>query len=217
MNHTYLKSLFLATLVIPMISFAGEITNETENRYLVAPRQTEKTNTQQEGSSNFFTRTYPTVYFPSGMHCLLSVSAFGDMLDIEDGSRWKISPYDAAKVANWGAQDPIIITQNHRWFSQYSYRIINQATGGILEANLFLGPFKDGPYTRYITSMDMLRGEIVLNDLTRWQVSVLDANEFREWLLYDAVIIGYNSGWDSDCQGLLINVNKNQHIRAAQF
>lgn len=207
MNHTYLKSIFLATL-IPLLGF-------TQEHYPVGERPTEKK--QKESSSSFFTNAYPSAYFPLGMHCLLSVSAFGDSLDIEDGSRWKISPYDAAKVASWGSQDPLIITQNHDWFSSYNYRIINHANGGTLRANLQLGPFKNGPYTRYVQSINTLLGEIVLNDLTRWQVSILDVSALKEWYIHDAIIIGYNSGWDSDCQGLLINVNKNEHIRAAQF
>ncbi len=207
MNHKYLKSIFLA-MIIPTLSFAQE-------HYPVGERPKEKK--EKEVSSNFFINSYPVNYFPLGMHCLLSVSAFGDSLDIEDGSRWKISPYDAAKVASWGSQDPLIITQNHDWFSRYNYRIINHATGGTLVANLHLGPFKNGPYTRYIQSINPLLGEIVLNDLTRWQVSFLDHGSLIEWYVNDAIIIGYNSGWDADCQGLLINVNKNEHIRAAQF
>lgn len=215
MNHTYLKSLFLATVVIPLLSFAGV----NQDRYPVGIRPTPQKEVQQEASANFFSRTYPAVYFPSGMHSLLAVSAWGESIEIEDGSRWKIASYDRSKVASWGAQDPILITQNHRWFSHpFSYRIINQATGGILEAYLELGPFKDGPYTRYIQHIDLLSHEVVLNDATRWQISMQDANDLYSWHLYDAVIIGYNSGWDTETSpGLLINVNKNQHVQVKQF
>lgn len=210
MFHSKFTTLAIATLMLPLMSFADE-----QTRYPVGAKTEKKK--QQETESNYFSRTYPSIYFPSGTHCLLSVSAYGNEIEIEDGSVWSISSYDAPKVAAWGSQDPIIITQNHRWFSRYNYRIINQATGGILEANLRFGPIKNGPYTRYVAGIDYLSGEIILNDLTRWQVSVLDQNDLSGWLVDDAIIVGYNSGWDSDCHGLLINVNKNDHIRAAQY
>lgn len=213
MKHTYLKSFFLASLVIPMLSFANE---EPISRYPVANRIAQHEQ-PKEADSKFFCRSYPPVYYSAGIHNLASISVFGDQVELEDGSVWKVSSYDAPKVATWAAQDPILITQNHRWFSRYNYRIINQFTGSSLEANLFLGPIKDGPYTRYVMAIDPVRGEIYLNDQTRWLVSQFDADTFSDWMLHDAVIIGYNSGWDSSSQGLLINVNMNRCIRAEQY
>jgi hypothetical protein len=207
MKHTYLKSVFLAML-IPFLGFSQE-------HYPVGTRPKEEK--PKEASSSFYSNAYPMAYFPLGMHCLLSVSAAGYSLDIEDGSRWQISPTDAPKLASWGSQDPLIITQNHNWFSNYNYRIINHATGSTLYANLANGPIKNGPYTHYIQSVNSCTGEIVLNDLTSWQVSFLDQASIYDWYINDAVIIGYNSGWDTDCQGLLINVTKKDHVRAAQF
>lgn len=218
MKNTYLKSFFIAAIIAPMLSFATVDQNNenVQERFGVGVRESTQS-IKKEGESKFYSRGYPSVFYSSGTHCVSSVSVFGDQVEIEDGSVWKISSYDAPKVAGWRAQDPLLITQNHRWFSKYNYRIINQATGSTLEANLFLGPIKDGAYTRYVISIDTLRGDIYLNDQTRWHVSVLDADNFADWMLYDAVIIGYNSGWDSDSQGLLINVNMNRNIRAEQF
>jgi hypothetical protein len=162
-------------------------------------------------------RNLPPVYFSPAMHSLAAVSAFGESLELEDGSVWKVSIYDAPKVAMWGSQEPVLITQNTSWFSNYQYCLVNQITGDVLEANLFLGPLKDGPYTRYIVSIDATRGELVLNDHTRWSVSSYDLSAFHDWMLYDTVILGHNSSWDSSSQGLLINVNMNQAVRAKQF
>jgi hypothetical protein len=217
MKHSYLKSFFIATLAFPMLTFADEYAEK--EHYPVAIRnpmaQTELE--IQEGSQKFFSKRYPPVYFPSGAHCLSSISAFGDSLELEDGSTWKISHYDAKKVLSWGAQDPIIITQNHRWFSDFNYRIINQSTGSSLEANLQFGPIKNGPYTRYVTSLDFARGEVILSDQTRWQISDDGIYNFNNWMLLDAVIIGSNSGWDSSCEALLINVTMNESVTAQQF
>ncbi len=215
MKRAYLKSFFILTLTLPMLNFANE--GDAQEHLPVATRETIAPHQEQEASAQFFNNHYPPVYFSPGMHCLTAVSAFGDSVEIEDGSVWKISPHDAPKVSSWGSQDPIITTQNHRWFSKYQYKLINQSTGSTLEANLYLGPIKDGSYTRYVIAVDSSRHELILNDQTRWRISSYDLLSFQEWMLHDAVIIGHNSGWDSECQGLLINVNMNQCIRAEQF
>lgn len=209
MNHTYFKSIFLATL-IPFLGYSQE--HYPVNKHVADKKQ-------KECSSKFFTSAFPTSYFPIGMHSLLSVSAAGTSLDIEDGSRWSIPAYsDRVKIAHWSSQDPLIITQNDQWWPLApTYKIMNHATGEQIRANLQLGPFKNGPYTRYIQTINYQLGEIVLNDLTKWQISILDMDALIDWYISDAVIVGYNTSWDSNCQGLLINVNKNDSIRAAQF
>lgn len=171
----------------------------------------------KEARSGFFFDRYPPVYYSSCVHWLAAVSAFGDSVECEDGSVWKINSYDGYKALNWRASDPLLITQNTRWFSSYSYRIINRNTGSSIEANLFLGPIKNGEFTRYIIAIDPVHGDILLNDNTHWTVSGYDSYVFRDWAVNDAVIIGYNSGWDSSCESILINVNMNNFIRVKQF
>ncbi len=217
MKSRYLKSLFALTLIVPMLSFAEE---QQDNHPVGVRKPAEETTAKEEereGSAGFFGRTYPEVYFPDGTHSIVSVSAFGDVVVIEDGSYFKVSPFDAPKVAGFRAHDPILITQNHSWFSSYDYRIINQSTGSVLEVNLSVGPTVGGIYTRYIIAIDLYRGEIFLNDNTRWQVSSFDMDRFRGWYEGDPVIVGYNSGWDQNYSGILINVSMNQNIRVAPF
>jgi len=172
---------------------------------------------EQEAEAKFYAANMPPVYFESGIHRLAAISAVGDSLEIEDGSVWKISSYDAHKIGNWSSDDVILITQNHRWFSKYNYKIVNRTINSSVEANLYLGPLKEGMFTRYVVALDAYRGELILNDNTRWRVSAYDSISFQDWILHDAIIVGYNSGWDSESQGLLINVNLNTSVRAEQF
>lgn len=223
MKQRYLKQILVCSLLIPMLNFANE-TEETPKtdtptatRIVVGNRPIEQIKETEEGSAQFFGGDYPVLYYPAGVHYIDRFSALGNTVDMEDGAVWKISRYDAPKVLTWSGDHPIMITQNHRWFSQYNYRIINQATGESLEANLYLGPFHNGPYTRYIVSIDLYHGCAILNDGTHWKVSPYDAYLFDQWRLHDTVIIGYNSGYDSSYQGLLINVNMNCSVRAEQF
>lgn len=171
---------------------------------------------QEESCALLFDK-YPSIYCPSAIHYLIAVSGIGDSLEFEDGSVWRISAYDRYKPLSWRANDPVMITQNHRWFSKYKYRIVNANTGSALEANLYLGPIQNGEHTRYIIAIDPVEAILMLSDHTHWEVSPYDRFAFRNWDLEDAVIIGYNSGWDSNSEALLINVNMNQSIRAKQF
>lgn len=209
MKHNYH---FIALLILPFLNFA----NEESPRYPFAVRTAAEQ--KKEGSFQHLRNYYPPVYYGPGEHCIVGVSAFGDSLEIEDGSQWKIAPYDKSIIESWSTQDPILIIQNNSWFSPYSYRIVNPATHTSIAANLFQGPFQNGAYTRYIMAIDPMRGEVRLNDQTKWQIAWNDYEIFREWQPNDAIIIGYNSGWNSSlCHGLLINVTLNRCVRAEQF
>lgn len=211
MCRTYLKSFLFASLTIPLLNFAEENSNIE-----VGGRKQNPMPTSIEAQANYFAE-YPPVYYTRGVHGLAAVAISGESVEFEDGSVWKVSAYDAHKVKHFQMQDPLIVTQNHRWFSRYQYRIINQVTGASLEANLYLGPIKEGIYTNYICEIDQYRGEVYLTDNSRWKVSIYDAALLEKWVLNDPIIIGQNSGWDSACQGLLINVETGNYIRAEQF
>ena len=165
--------------------------------------------------------SYPSSYYPASIHWLSGVAAFGDSIELEDGSIWKVSSYDQYKANNWRAEDPLVITQNHRWFSKYQYRIINKSSGASIETNLYFGPIRNGPYTLYVTSIDTIHNTIKAidgkNEITHWEICSKDWYEFDEWNLNDAMIVGYNSGWSSDYECILINVNMDNCVRAKQF
>ncbi len=197
-----------------MLTFANE--GEALQHNFVGGRAT----TEHEGSSFCICNPYyPPVYYPSDVHWIIAVAASGESLTLEDGSVWKISSYDASKIRGWSSQDALMITQNNAWGSRYLYRIVNQNLNCAVAANLYLNPINDDAHARYVVSIDTIHGELVLSDQTRWKVSSWDSSPFKEWRLNDAVIVGYNSGWDSSCRGLLINVSlkKNQSVRAEQF
>lgn len=216
MKHTNLKSFFLILFAIPFLSFANE--SDTQKNYPVGVRKSTQEGELQDAQASYYTRIYPdVVYFPPAMHSLYAISAYGDTFNLEDGSVWKVSSYDSPVVLRWASQDPILITQNSRWFTKYKYKVVNQATGYSVEANLMLGPIKEGSRTLYINAIDLFRKELILSDQTRWRISSYDTNKFRDWKINDPVILGYNSGWDSDYKGLLINVAMDEYIRAEQY
>lgn len=236
-NYTSITSLALAALLTPFFLLGsetdahvavGERQASTEEMRIL-PVEEESINDESASSERvkndgFFAYvfdSYPTSYYPASIHWLSGVAAFGDSIELEDGSTWKVSSYDQYKANNWRSEDPLVITQNHRWFSKYNYRVINKSSGASVEANLYFGPIKNGIYTLYVTSIDPIKNTIKAingkNEITHWEICSKDWYEFSDWDLNDAIIVGYNSGWDSRYECILVNVNMDNFVRAKQF
>ncbi|MEN9654971.1 MAG: hypothetical protein RL235_1083 [Chlamydiota bacterium] len=215
-----MKSWIVKIVVLLPLLLAAD---EEVLRVPVAERQSEESVVTQDEMSEdevvlgYLYDRYPPVYYPSSAHQVIAISVLGDSVEIEDGSVWKVHPYDNYKVVQWKSNDPLVVTQNHAWFSKYDYRLINNNTGATIEANLHLGPIQQGPYTKYIVSIDDLRNEVMLSDSTHWLISKKDRKRLKNWAIHDAVIVGTNSGSDGSSEALLINVNMNQRARAHQF
>jgi len=226
------KSFALLTFLAPLLLISSEnpshvpvasremssgAQEQFQNQIEEQKEESEAEPLKNEVRCGFVFDRYPSMNYSSTVHWLAGASAQGDALEIEDGSVWKISSYDSYKILSWRMDDPILITQNTRWFSSYNYKIVNRATGTSIEANLFLGPLEFGLFTKYVEFIDWTMGDVVLSDGTHYQISNYDSSLLRDWEAGDAVIVGYNSGWDSNCESILINVNMNHFIRGKQF
>jgi hypothetical protein len=164
-----------------------------------------------------FSNQYPPVYYPASCHWIIKISALGDSLEIEDGSVWELNSRDGHKALYWRSRNPIMITQNTSWFSNYKYRILNQQSGESIESNLVLGPFAQGEYTNLISIMDKHNGALALTDNSNLQICSSDLKTFYNWSEGQSIIIGVNSGWHSHYDLILINVNMNDFVRARQY
>lgn len=183
---------------------------------------------------------YPSSSHSSSLHWIQQAPQANDLLEMEDGSLWRIHSYDLEKTRAWASPEvsslkerrkeqrlggereeapshPLIITQNSRWFTSYPYRIVNKNTGESVEATLYLGPKRGSEWALSISSLDLSRGEIILNNLSCWEVALSDSYAFEEWSLGDSIIIGENSGWDGSYEAILINADKKQFVHATQF
>jgi len=157
-------------------------------------------------------------YFPPSCHWMTAFSALGDALETEDGACWGIEPsYFKSDVFYWSSRDPLTLTQNHNWFSSYPYKFVNLNTGGSVAVHLSLGPILENPHCKLIAQLDFHRYVAVLTDGSRWEICPRDASLFFKWILNDCIIIGSNSGWESNYNSILINTNMYQHVRARQF
>lgn len=158
------------------------------------------------------------VHYSSSYHALISGSLFGEEIRIEDGSLWKVIRKDQLEASKWLYQDTLTVTQNNAWFPDTKYRLVNHNRRTSVAAELIEGPIINGDYTRTIHAFDPYTGIIQLNDSTRWEVCPYDTSEFRQWNLEDPIIVGFNSGWHSArYDGLLINVSRNEFVRARRY
>lgn len=154
-------------------------------------------------------------------HHPIMIHPLGDVVELEDGSKWGVYYGDRNKSYNWLTTDALKITPNKAWFSSYAYRLTNLNTGDSLEVNLIGRPLTViDPYTfvyqnRVIVAIDYYQKEICLNDGSIWSISGFDGAVLDKWLILDAMIIGHNDGFFSSSRpNILINCETNNYVEA---
>jgi len=154
-------------------------------------------------------------------HLIANVGFEGETIQFDDGSIWKVSPYDQRKAKSFGENITLTLTQNHRWFSRYSYRLVEKDSGICLEANLARSPSIESPMTFTLFSVD---GDLGLLSLTRqsgtpirFEVSRSDLGTFASWLPHQLILIGQNSGTETPYSAILINAVTNQSVQAREL
>lgn len=156
--------------------------------------------------------------FDHANHRIVRISDYGDMVEIEDGSIWRVEPHYWHITRSWKFDAPLTFTQNQNWFGNAEYRIINLDNNSSVEVRGHKKPVNEGPYTRHIRSINWSNYEIHLNDGSRWAMSPWDFMWMnRDWAHNDAVIIGVNSGREATCPAIIINANLNKFVRARQL
>jgi hypothetical protein len=155
--------------------------------------------------------------YPINCHWLISISDTGRSIEIEDGSHWEVSPYDAYILSTWRREDSLVITPNYTWFGTYDYFITNKNNGTSVKADLYVGPIAFGQFSHWIINIDYLGGHILLENNMLWCVDPQDAHDLRNWALNDTVILGVNNSWFSSYDHILINVNNDDHVRVKQY
>ncbi|MBM3208123.1 MAG: hypothetical protein FJZ57_05900 [Chlamydiae bacterium] len=148
-------------------------------------------------------------------HWISSTNTDARVVEIEDGSRWKLS--STYNLRSWKSNDTVTITPNHNTSSEYNYYVVNKSTGGYTEANLILGPVARGPLTHWAIGFDFTKNQVFLENDSCWKISENDAYIMQEWEPNDTIIIGSNDSWFSSFDAILINVNMNNYVRARAY
>jgi len=166
---------------------------------------------EQRSQRGFFQDNSPTSSYV--FHWISELAYLSDTLVMEDGSVWHINHSDRNTLKTWKISDPLVITQAG-WFSSNKYKIVNKNSNTSVDANLSLGSTIDGQYSHRIIEVDRNRGEIVLGNGSRWNISYGDRNILADWLNNDTIIIGMNTAYFSGGDFLLIDVEANSFVKA---
>lgn len=147
------------------------------------------------------------------LHRPVSVSLFGDFVELEDGSIFTVRPEDRMYTLDWLITDTILILPGSTW-AYYDYELVNTNTGVVVQVDLTVGPIYNGIYTHWIVGIDYYNHRICLEDGSLWDVLFWDRGKVDSWLVGDTVLIGVNDGWFNGSRpNILINVNLNQDIK----
>ncbi|WP_068467757.1 hypothetical protein [Candidatus Protochlamydia phocaeensis] len=124
----------------------------------------------------------------------VAVSGSGDVVQLNDASKWSVHPYQRHIVMHWVQSDLIFIKPKASCFSMYSYVLQNRTTQEAVEVNLIGSPIPTGAYTHWIVNIDPYKKLIQLNDDTIWQI---DPNDyaFNKWQIGHRLIVGVNNYW----------------------
>lgn len=146
-------------------------------------------------------------------HFLASYSFDDNTIELEDGSFWKVNFWDMNKIRTWAGNDPLTLTPNGLFGSQYL--ITNQVTGSTLAVDLIVGPIAFGPQTHWITHIDRWNGRVYLENGMYFDVRGIDQHLLNKWAVNDTIILGRGANeWLGHHDSILINVNMNHYVYA---
>lgn len=160
---------------------------------------------------------YPEEYY--SFHLASGLFFAEGLIELDDGSQWKIADSERAQMLSWRANDFVVITANH-YFSDYTYYITNQVNGTYVHANLVNGPTIGGSRTMLISGLDANsrnKRAVYLNNGTSWAIDPSDLQMIENWQIGDPIIVGRNDSWFSYSSSLLINVLTNTFVRARKI
>ncbi len=143
------------------------------------------------------------------------VNVVGDYVEIEDGSQFLISSWDAWRTLGWYPTDVVVIAPNSNYYSIYDYEMHNLTTLDVVECDLLSGPYYYSPYRLEIVGIDYLLDEVILSDGTLWDISLWDWDIVNSWFLGDSIIVGVNDSYINPY--ILINVNCNNYACASLY
>lgn len=137
------------------------------------------------------------------------------VVQLQDGSRWKLDSWNWYKTDFWSSYDPIIVVQNQGCLSSYDYYLVNLAKDTKVKANIIAPPYVHAAY--WIYSIDDYVGEIFLQDGSLWRLPNCSTcrNILYHWLDGDVVEIGVNAASNrSYYPHILINSRTGEYVEA---
>lgn len=166
--------------------------------------------------------TYQNQFLPHHQHYLSAVQTDGQMIEIDDGSIWRVNRFHARRTAFWATNDVLEISPTYNRTGE-RFMITNKTRNSYVLAEITNGPLMDSPFTNEVTSI--MNGIVYLMSVSgiesRWAIDPRDTFKIAGWDLRQAVIIGKDASswysWYPNENAILINIENNDFIRARLF
>lgn len=161
-------------------------------------------------------------FLPYHQHYLSSVQTNGELIEIDDGSLWKVNRYQVNRVMYWHANDVVEISPSLSLYGERFY-LTNRTKNSSVSVELSYGPIRDNPFTQQITNIE--RGEVFLTSIagesSRWLIEDEETHRLIQWTCGQSIIIGRYSSWFSflskENAYILLNVENNEYIKAKPY
>lgn len=166
-------------------------------------------------------------YFEVPYRILVTKDPNGYAVELDDGSHWQVvQAGERANLRNWLPNDRLVIrpTLFPSWTGARFY-LLNERLNDTIYVELSMGPLAGLATTNTIYWTSPSTGALQLIDglgrTSNWVVHPEDISTFSLWQQNQAVIIGAltgsYAGWFANYNPgyILINVERNVHIRAA--
>ena len=155
---------------------------------------------------------------------LTSKDCQGWNLETDDGCIWRaIDNASACEIKYWQSNDKLVIhpTAYPKW-SGGRYYLLNTRLNAIATVELSQGPYPGMSTNVQITYLDYETGYMELQDgkgrIAYWRLNRNERGIFQNWRAGQSILVGSNencwAGWLSSDSYILINVEKDNYVRA---
>lgn len=213
----FYQAIFANNVQVPSRILSEDLLKKIESRNIEEQNITKSHECNKAIQTGAFSDKFPPVFFPYNCHSISAISALEDFIALEDGSIWGVNPSLIQNIASWKESDQLLIYPNSSFFSKYKYVIHNKTLGQTVEVTMTMGPLVNGNFSLRILAINFAKGEVLLQDNSKWTICSSDKYILEKWIVGDYIIVGNSNSWFCPLKNILINVNTYNHVRAQQF
>ncbi len=174
--------------------------------FLVGAQENTK---EEKEDAGLLARAWYVTTHEGVFHRGVAVSAYGDEIQLEDGSWWTVHWSDRYQLSGWLTSDDVIITPNINGNYSYPYKLVNIVTGASLQVYLASNPV----LCHWIVSFDDIHDEVYLEDGSVWRINPVDAAALWTWGINDLIILGLNAPeYSGNGPNILINARTTTYV-----
>jgi len=155
-----------------------------------------------------------TSLYEASHHLIFVITISNNIIELDDGSEWRIQSSDIEKAKEWDADDVVVVTPSSQSGQSFDYVMDNLTVNDKAQVTLLDGPKMGGLYARFVLEVDVDNGEFVLDDGVRCDVFAMDIDFLESWCEGDPIIVGVSAGsFVGGEQYIFINSNTENYVR----